>query len=79
MSFYRIVPVLFALAALLPAQQDDGKLRIIAFGAHPDDCDSRAGGVAAKYAALGHHVKFVAVTSGDAGHLVYLVQQHRIA
>ena len=25
-----------------------GKLRIIAFGAHPDDCEIRAGGVAAR-------------------------------
>lgn len=58
-------------AAIVPplvAQQGDGKLRVIAFGAHPDDCDGRAGGVAAKYAALGHHVKFVSVTNGDAGH-----------
>jgi len=55
-------------APLLLAQKDDGKLRVIAFGAHPDDCDSRAGGLAAKYAALGHHVKFVSVTNGDAGH-----------
>jgi len=46
----------------------DGKLNIIAFGAHPDDCDIRAGGTAAKYAALGHRVRFVAVTNGDAGH-----------
>src|SRR3989441_10359185 len=46
----------------------DGKLNIIAFGAHPDDCDQRAGGTAAKYAALGHRVRFVAVTNGDAGH-----------
>ena len=46
----------------------DGKLNIIAFGAHPDDCDQRAGGTAAKYAALGHRVRFVAVTHGDAGH-----------
>jgi LmbE family N-acetylglucosaminyl deacetylase len=43
-------------------------LRIIAFGAHPDDCDERAGGTAAKWAAQGHQVKFVAVTNGDAGH-----------
>ena len=50
----------------LPAA--DGKLNIIAFGAHPDDCDQRAGGIAAKYAALGHRVRFVAVTNGDAGH-----------
>ena len=44
----------------------DGKLNIIAFGAHPDDCDIRAGGTAAKYAALCHRVRFVAVTNGDA-------------
>ena len=46
----------------------DGKLRVIAFGAHPDDCDIRAGGTAAQFAALGHAVKFVSVTNGDAGH-----------
>src|SRR5204863_8871759 len=47
---------------------DDGKLRIIAFGAHPDDCEIKVGGTAAKWAALGHHVKFVSVTNGDIGH-----------
>ncbi len=47
---------------------DDGKLRIIAFGAHPDDCELREGGVAARWAALGHHVLFVSVTNGDIGH-----------
>jgi LmbE family N-acetylglucosaminyl deacetylase len=50
------------------APSTDGKLNVIAFGAHPDDCDQRAGGVAAKFAALGHRVRFVAVTNGDAGH-----------
>jgi LmbE family N-acetylglucosaminyl deacetylase len=53
-------------AAAPPA--DDGKLRIIAFGAHPDDCELKAGGVAALWAARGHHVKFVSVTNGDIGH-----------
>jgi LmbE family N-acetylglucosaminyl deacetylase len=53
----------------MPAQvPQDGKLRIIAFGAHPDDCELREGGAAAKWAALGHHVKFVSVTNGDIGH-----------
>jgi LmbE family N-acetylglucosaminyl deacetylase len=47
---------------------DDGKLRIICFGAHPDDCELQAGGVAALWAAQGHHVKFVSVTNGDIGH-----------
>lgn len=50
------------------APSTDGKLNVIAFGAHPDDCDQRAGGVAAKFAAMGHRVRFVAVTNGDAGH-----------
>ena len=50
------------------AKPDDGKLRIIAFGAHPDDCELKAGGVAAKWAARGHQVKFVSVTNGDIGH-----------
>ena len=47
---------------------DDGKLRIIGFGAHPDDNEFRAGGVAALWATQGHHVKFVSVTNGDIGH-----------
>jgi LmbE family N-acetylglucosaminyl deacetylase len=57
------------LAAPAPSQaQAQEPLRIIAFGAHPDDCDIRAGGTAAKWAALGHKVRFVSVTNGDAGH-----------
>jgi LmbE family N-acetylglucosaminyl deacetylase len=47
---------------------EDGKLRIVCFGAHPDDCELKAGGVAAMWAAKGHHVKFVSVTNGDIGH-----------
>lgn len=43
-------------------------LRILVFGAHPDDPDFAAGGVAALYAQQGHQVKFVAMTNGDAGH-----------
>jgi LmbE family N-acetylglucosaminyl deacetylase len=44
------------------------QLRIIVFGAHPDDCDLRAGGTAALWAQAGHEVQFVSVTNGDAGH-----------
>ncbi|HWQ12727.1 MAG TPA: PIG-L family deacetylase [Roseiflexaceae bacterium] len=46
----------------------DAKLRVLVFGAHPDDCDFTAGGVAALYARQGHTVRFVSVTNGDAGH-----------
>jgi LmbE family N-acetylglucosaminyl deacetylase len=37
-------------------------------GAHPDDCDQDGGGTAILFASLGHAVKFVSVTNGDAGH-----------
>jgi LmbE family N-acetylglucosaminyl deacetylase len=60
-----------AEAAAVPqaaAPPDDGKLRIICFGAHPDDCEIRIAGCAAKWAAQGHHVKFVPLTNGDIGH-----------
>ncbi len=43
-------------------------LRIIAFGAHPDDAEQKVGGVAAQWAAQGHKVKFVSMTNGDVGH-----------
>src|SRR5262245_4895783 len=50
------------------APRNDGKLRIICFGAHPDDCELQASGTGALWAAKGHHVKFVSVTNGDIGH-----------
>ncbi len=43
-------------------------LRIIAIGAHPDDCDIKFAGTAALFAQMGHKVKFLSVTNGDAGH-----------
>jgi LmbE family N-acetylglucosaminyl deacetylase len=53
------------LASTLLAQE---KVRVIAFGAHPDDCDIGSSGLAAILAKAGHAVKFVSVTNGDAGH-----------
>ncbi|HUR47258.1 MAG TPA: PIG-L family deacetylase [Candidatus Saccharimonadales bacterium] len=47
---------------------ENGKLRIICFGAHPDDCEIQAAGVGAMWAAKGHKVKLVSVTNGDIGH-----------
>jgi LmbE family N-acetylglucosaminyl deacetylase len=52
---------------ILHAQQDSGKIRVIMFGAHPDDCE-QAAGTAALFAQMGYAVKFVSVTNGDAGH-----------
>ena len=61
----RTLALLLAGVTMLPAQS---KIRVIAFGAHPDDCDIRASGTAALFAKMGHAVKFVSVTNGDAGH-----------
>src|SRR5437764_10664253 len=49
-------------------QRTEKPTRIIVFGAHPDDCELSAGGTAARWAKLGHKVKFVSVTNGDIGH-----------
>jgi len=43
-------------------------LRILIFGAHPDDPEFGAGGVAALYSQQGHQVKMVSLTNGDTGH-----------
>src|SRR5438045_2072693 len=65
----RLVCVLAAaILSVLPGRAQDQTVRVIAFGAHPDDCDLGAGGLAAKYASQGHKVKFVSLTNGDAGH-----------
>lgn len=41
---------------------------LLVFGAHPDDCELTAGGLASLYSARGGRVRFVALTNGDAGH-----------
>ncbi len=48
--------------------QGNEKIRIIMFGAHPDDCDGKGGGTAILFANMGYAVKFISVTNGDAGH-----------
>jgi LmbE family N-acetylglucosaminyl deacetylase len=45
-------------------------LRLLIVGAHPDDADYAAGGLAALYRAAGHIVQMVSLTNGDAGHHV---------
>lgn len=59
---------LLRVLLLLTATLASAQIRVIAFGAHPDDCDLGAGGLAAKLSKMGHKVKFVSLTNGDAGH-----------
>ncbi|WP_439558471.1 PIG-L deacetylase family protein [Dyadobacter sp.] len=57
-----------AAASAQNAADSKTPLNIIVFGAHPDDCDLGAGGIASIYSSMGHKVKFVSLTNGDAGH-----------
>src|SRR5437868_13205854 len=68
LHFVGVLITLVLGSVAVAAPPDDGKLRIICFGAHPDDCELQAGGVGAMWAAQGHHVKLVSVTNGDIGH-----------
>lgn len=57
---------LICLVFIVFAQEQP--INVIVFGAHPDDCDLDAGGTAILFAKMGHNVKFVSLTNGDAGH-----------
>jgi N-acetylglucosamine malate deacetylase 1 len=69
-----IVGLVFVLATVLGLQgttvsgQETEGLRVLAFGAHPDDCEIRCGGVGILWSERGDHVKFVSTTNGDIGH-----------
>lgn len=68
-AFIKTFSIFFlALAATSAHAQTTTPLRIIMIGAHPDDCDQDGGGTAILFSKLGHKVKFVSVTNGDAGH-----------
>lgn len=43
-------------------------LKLLIIGAHPDDCEFHAGGLATIYRSLGHAVRMVSVTNGESGH-----------
>jgi LmbE family N-acetylglucosaminyl deacetylase len=44
------------------------KLKVLAFGAHPDDIEVLCGGTLAKYYKQGHKVSIAIATNGGAGH-----------
>jgi len=73
--FYRITLLsllfIFSTQIQLSAQintSSDTPLRVIAIFAHPDDADFKMGGTAAMMAQMGHEVKFLSLTNGNAGH-----------
>jgi LmbE family N-acetylglucosaminyl deacetylase len=68
--FFLLISVLYTCYAQAQtgANSTNNPIRVIVFGAHPDDCDLGAGGLAALYVSMGHKVKFVSLTNGDKGH-----------
>lgn len=69
--FSHLLIISLCMLGLVQAQaasHANQQLRIICFGAHPDDAELKAGAVAAMWAKQGHAVKLVSVTNGDIGH-----------
>jgi LmbE family N-acetylglucosaminyl deacetylase len=59
---------ILSLAFCTPLLAQMSKLRVIAIGAHPDDCEDKFAGTAVKLVKAGHAVKFLSLANGDAGH-----------
>jgi LmbE family N-acetylglucosaminyl deacetylase len=59
---------IFVVQSIAAQGPPNRPLRIIAFGAHPDDAELKFAGTAALFAAAGAKVKLVALTNGDVGH-----------
>lgn len=65
----KLITALFTILLFVSASvAQDKPLRVIAVFAHPDDAEFKMGGTAALMAKMGHEVKFVSITNGDAGH-----------
>jgi len=72
--FYRILPlVLFFIFISVNSRCEDAainprKLNVLVIFAHPDEGEIYAGGISSIYSKMGHNVKFLSLTNGDAGH-----------
>ncbi len=65
MKFICLLAILFSTHFL---QAQSPKLKVMMVFAHPDEGEVYAGGITALYTQLGHQVKYVSLTNGDAGH-----------
>ena len=56
------------MGAMSSTGVEQKKLNVMVIFAHPDEGEIYAGGTTALYTGLGHEVKFLSLTNGDAGH-----------
>jgi len=73
----KIATILIAFLAIPILCVSQNTLKVIVIFAHPDEGEIYAGGVTALYTQLGHEVKFMSLTNGDAGH--YLMKPEDLA
>jgi LmbE family N-acetylglucosaminyl deacetylase len=64
----RAVTILITILSMPVMCASQDKLKVMVIFAHPDEGEIYAGGVTALYTQLGHEVKFMSLTNGDAGH-----------
>lgn len=64
----KMILLLMSTMMLTSVYGQNPGINVVVIGAHPDDCDIKAGGTAIQFAKMGHNVLFVSVTNGDAGH-----------
>ncbi|WP_353182030.1 PIG-L family deacetylase [Parapedobacter lycopersici] len=61
----QLTTIFILCTSLAFAQQ---KLKVMVIFAHPDEGEIYTGGITALYTKMGHEVKFMSLTNGDAGH-----------
>lgn len=67
MKFFYLLFLLLS-SLFTQAQSPSSQLKVMMVFAHPDEGEVYSGGITALYTQLGHKVKFVSLTNGDAGH-----------
>lgn len=65
---FRISSVIIAFLCMPVLCLAQDRLKVMVIFAHPDEGEIYAGGITALYTRLGHEVKFMSLTNGDAGH-----------
>ena len=65
---FRVLAVIIAILSMPILCVSQDKLKVMVIFAHPDEGEIYAGGISALYTQMGHEVKFMSLTNGDAGH-----------